>query len=72
MVFSSRVVAAKFCNYLSFEQDDGGYTPLIWAAEHEQLEVVKYLLKRNADPNLRDSVSLSEEQIRYLIIFDDN
>ena len=36
--------------------DDGGWTPLIWAVEHDQIEAVKLLLKRNADPNLRDSV----------------
>lgn len=37
--------------------DDGGWTPLIWAAEHMEVEAVKLLLKRKADPNLRDSVS---------------
>ncbi|XP_052220562.1 uncharacterized protein LOC127837471 isoform X2 [Dreissena polymorpha] len=35
--------------------DDGGWTPLIWAAEHMQMEAVKLLLKRKADPNLRDN-----------------
>ncbi|XP_060566569.1 LOW QUALITY PROTEIN: histone-lysine N-methyltransferase EHMT1-like [Ruditapes philippinarum] len=35
--------------------DDGGWTPLIWAAEHMEVEAVKLLLKRKADPNLRDS-----------------
>ena len=37
--------------------DDGGWTPLIWAVEHDQIDSVKLLLKRNAEPNLRDSVS---------------
>jgi len=38
-------------------RDDGGWTPLIWAAEHIELEAVKLLLKQKADPNLRDNVS---------------
>ena len=40
-------------------KDDGGWTPLIWAAEHQEVEAVRYLLKCNAEPNLRDSVSCS-------------
>ena len=36
--------------------DDGGWTPLIWAAEHMEVEAVKLLLKRKAEPNLRDNV----------------
>ncbi|XP_052789200.1 uncharacterized protein LOC128223821 isoform X2 [Mya arenaria] len=36
-------------------RDDGGWTPLIWAAEHMEMEAVKLLLKRKADPNLRDT-----------------
>ncbi|KAL4219441.1 Histone-lysine N-methyltransferase ehmt1 [Mactra antiquata] len=35
--------------------DDGGWTPLIWAAEHTEVEAVRVLLQRKSDPNLRDS-----------------
>lgn len=37
--------------------DDGGWTPLVWAAEHQHLSVVKFLLERGSNPNLRDNVS---------------
>ncbi|XP_015910909.1 histone-lysine N-methyltransferase EHMT2 [Parasteatoda tepidariorum] len=36
-------------------QDDGGWTPIVWASEHDHYEVVKYLLKRGANPNIKDS-----------------
>jgi euchromatic histone-lysine N-methyltransferase len=52
--------------------DDGGWTPLIWAAEHMEVEAVKLLLKRKADPNLRDSVSyvlIIEVSFIKIIIF---
>lgn len=35
-------------------QDDGGWTPLVWASEHGKAEVVRFLLSRGADPNLKD------------------
>lgn len=34
--------------------DDGGWTALVWAAEHNHLDVVLYLLSRHADPLIRD------------------
>lgn len=36
-------------------QDDGGWTPLVWAAENQHVNVVKLLLEWNADPNVRDN-----------------
>lgn len=39
-------------------QDDGGWTPIVWASEHDHLNVVKYLLKRGANPNIPDNVCI--------------
>ncbi|CAL1268358.1 unnamed protein product [Larinioides sclopetarius] len=36
-------------------QDDGGWTPLVWACEHNYGDLVKWLLKHGADPNVRDN-----------------
>uniref|UniRef100_A0A674N6Z9 Euchromatic histone-lysine N-methyltransferase 2 n=1 Tax=Takifugu rubripes TaxID=31033 RepID=A0A674N6Z9_TAKRU len=35
-------------------QDSGGWTPIIWAAEHKHLDVIKVLLNRGADVNIAD------------------
>ncbi|XP_066580137.1 histone-lysine N-methyltransferase EHMT2 isoform X2 [Amia ocellicauda] len=35
-------------------QDSGGWTPVIWAAEHRHIEVIKALLARGADVSLKD------------------
>lgn len=35
-------------------QDDGGWTPLVWASEHRRVDIVRLLLSKGADPNLRD------------------
>lgn len=35
--------------------DDYGNTPLHWAAEKNQVESVKFLLSKGANPNLRNS-----------------
>ncbi|KAG0427129.1 hypothetical protein HPB47_025803 [Ixodes persulcatus] len=35
-------------------QDDGGWTPLVWASEHRRVEIVRLLLSKGADPNIRD------------------
>lgn len=59
-------------------KDDGGWTPLIWAAEHMEVEAVKLLLKRKADPNLRDNVRVNDfgknitffDTVIYLIVWD--
>ncbi|TMS18641.1 Histone-lysine N-methyltransferase EHMT2 [Larimichthys crocea] len=35
-------------------QDSGGWTPIIWAAEHKHVEVIKSLLNRGADVTIND------------------
>ncbi|XP_038133002.1 histone-lysine N-methyltransferase EHMT2 [Cyprinodon tularosa] len=35
-------------------QDNGGWTPIIWAAEHKHVEVIKSLLNRGADVSIKD------------------
>ncbi|TRY82244.1 hypothetical protein DNTS_009361 [Danionella cerebrum] len=35
-------------------QDSGGWTPIIWAAEHRHIDVIKALLNRGADVTLTD------------------
>lgn len=47
-----------FINTPLIFQDDGGWTPIVWASEHDHLNVVKYLLKRGANPNIRDNVCI--------------
>uniref|UniRef100_A0A8C3MVW8 Uncharacterized protein n=1 Tax=Geospiza parvula TaxID=87175 RepID=A0A8C3MVW8_GEOPR len=36
-------------------QDSGGWTPIIWAAEHKHIEVIRRLLTRGADVTLTDN-----------------
>ncbi|KAK2513231.1 hypothetical protein Q9966_016198 [Columba livia] len=36
-------------------QDNGGWTPIIWAAEHKHIEVIRRLLTRGADVTLTDN-----------------
>nr|XP_043909106.1 histone-lysine N-methyltransferase EHMT2 isoform X1 [Solea senegalensis] len=35
-------------------QDNGGWTPIIWAAEHKHVDVIKALLNRGADVTIKD------------------
>uniref|UniRef100_A0A669DCV9 Euchromatic histone-lysine N-methyltransferase 2 n=1 Tax=Oreochromis niloticus TaxID=8128 RepID=A0A669DCV9_ORENI len=35
-------------------QDSGGWTPIIWAAEHKHVDVIKALLNRGADVTIND------------------
>ncbi|KAG7457548.1 hypothetical protein MATL_G00228510 [Megalops atlanticus] len=35
-------------------QDSGGWTPIIWAAEHRHIDVIRALLNRGADVTLKD------------------
>ncbi|XP_042633119.1 histone-lysine N-methyltransferase EHMT2-like [Cyprinus carpio] len=39
---------------ISVFQDSGGWTPIIWAAEHRHIDVIRALLNRGADVTLRD------------------
>lgn len=48
--------AFKFDFRICWVQDSGGWTPIIWAAEHKHLEVIKVLLNRGADVNIADKV----------------
>jgi hypothetical protein len=41
----------------SHPQDSGGWTPIIWAAEHKHIDVIRMLLTRGADVTLTDNVS---------------
>ncbi|XP_053551684.1 histone-lysine N-methyltransferase EHMT1 isoform X2 [Bombina bombina] len=36
-------------------QDDGGWTPMIWATEYKHVELVKLLHSKGADINIRDN-----------------
>ncbi|GFY67799.1 histone-lysine N-methyltransferase EHMT2 [Trichonephila inaurata madagascariensis] len=36
-------------------QDDGGWTPLVWACEHNYVGLIQWLLNLDADPNVRDN-----------------
>ncbi|XP_063000842.1 histone-lysine N-methyltransferase EHMT1 isoform X5 [Elgaria multicarinata webbii] len=36
-------------------QDDGGWTPMIWATEYKHVELVKLLLAKGSDINIRDN-----------------
>lgn len=40
-------------DYINSE-DDGGWTPLVWACEHGHTEVARYLIKKGADLHRRD------------------
>lgn len=35
-------------------QDDGGWTPIIWASEHKLVSTVKFLIDQGAQPTLKD------------------
>ncbi|KAG7254022.1 hypothetical protein CRUP_023323, partial [Coryphaenoides rupestris] len=35
-------------------QDSGGWTPIIWAAEHKHMDVIRALLQRGADATIQD------------------
>ncbi|XP_023217380.1 uncharacterized protein LOC111619796 [Centruroides sculpturatus] len=39
-------------------QDEGGWTPIVWASEHKHIDVIRLLLERGADPNIRDNVTI--------------
>uniref|UniRef100_A0A8C5GL82 Euchromatic histone-lysine N-methyltransferase 2 n=1 Tax=Gouania willdenowi TaxID=441366 RepID=A0A8C5GL82_GOUWI len=40
--------------YMTVEMDSGGWTPIIWAAEHKHVQVIKSLLNRGADVSISD------------------
>jgi ankyrin repeat protein len=50
-----RAVVAKDPAQLN-AKDDGGRTPLHWAARGSSLEVLAYLVEKGADPNVKDNL----------------
>lgn len=46
---SSSFTISDFVNM----QDDGGWTPLVWACEHGHCEIIKYLVSMKADITIR-------------------
>ncbi|XP_017285066.1 histone-lysine N-methyltransferase EHMT2 isoform X1 [Kryptolebias marmoratus] len=42
------------CGRNASAEDSGGWTPIIWAAEHKHVEVIKSLLNRGADVTIND------------------
>ena len=50
-------------------QDSGGWTPIIWAAEHKHVDVIKALLNRGADVTISDKVrffKLTQRFVEYV------
>ncbi|KAJ8921859.1 hypothetical protein NQ315_008491 [Exocentrus adspersus] len=50
LLLQAAVTISNFVN----SQDDGGWTPLVWACEHGYVEVANFLIIKGADPCLRD------------------
>lgn len=50
---------AQFDSAVGSFQDSGGWTPIIWAAEHKHVQVIKALLNRGADVTVIDKVSFT-------------
>lgn len=48
-------------------QDDGGWTPMIWATEYKHIELVKLLLAKGSDVNIRDNVRFFLESVSEII-----
>lgn len=45
-------------------QDSGGWTPIIWSAEHKHVDVIKVLLNRGADVTISDKVIFHQLTLR--------
>ncbi|KAM9340007.1 histone-lysine N-methyltransferase EHMT2 [Symphorus nematophorus] len=48
-------------------QDSGGWTPIIWAAEHKHVAVIKALLNRGADVTINDKSHLSLQELNVCL-----
>ncbi|XP_039978265.1 histone-lysine N-methyltransferase EHMT2 isoform X3 [Xiphias gladius] len=48
-------------------QDSGGWTPIIWAAEHKHVHVIKALLNRGADVTINDKSLLSLKELNVCL-----
>lgn len=42
---------------MTFLQDDGGWTPMIWASEFRHTDIVGLIISKGGDPNIKDNVS---------------
>ncbi len=51
VIMSQNNLPRKFINL----QDEGGWTPLVWACENKHEEVISYLLECGADPLITDA-----------------
>ena len=54
------------------EQDNGGWTALMWTAEGMRMDVAKCLLKWGADVNILDSVSTYMSKVIISICYYNN
>lgn len=52
-VFLCRIILENAYHKINV-QDEGGWTPLVWAAEHKNYGVVKLLLDKGGDANIMD------------------
>lgn len=62
--------------------DDGGWTSLVWACENNHADVARYLLRKGADPTLRDlkqnvalhwaAFSSTREIVELLLSYENN
>jgi len=50
-------------------QDNGGWTPIVWAAEHRNIDAVQYLLSKGADPRICDDVRIRIVMDLFLLLF---
>ncbi|XP_034747151.1 histone-lysine N-methyltransferase EHMT2 isoform X3 [Etheostoma cragini] len=48
-------------------QDSGGWTPIIWSAEHKHVEVIKVLLNRGADVTINDKSLPSPQELNVCL-----
>lgn len=44
--------------YVDVIQDDGGWTPIMWAAEDKQFDATQLLIEQGANVHIRDEVRL--------------
>ena len=50
-ILNQKDMPRKFLN----SQDEGGWTPLVWACENKHEKVIEFLLTRGADPLITDA-----------------
>ncbi|XP_054461988.1 histone-lysine N-methyltransferase EHMT2 isoform X1 [Anoplopoma fimbria] len=48
-------------------QDSGGWTPIIWSAEHKHVDVIKVLLNRGADVTISDKSPPSLQELNVCL-----